>query len=445
MSREERAGSEGAVDVAVVGGGLAGLSVGALLARAGLDVTVSEMKCEVGGRARTSTEEGYAFNVGPHALYSGGSMAELASDVGVELSGAPGPTWNGWAEQDGSLFRLPASVPSLLATSGLGWREKLEVGRLLAGLRRVDPADHSGAPIGDWIDRRLDSPRSRSLLRALVRLTTYCPDDDLDAGAALGMLQKGTEGALYLDGGWQTLVDGLRRAVLESGGRLRTNRRLEEVHWGDARAQLHPAEDPPREARHVVLAVRPAEAARIAEPTPPSLERAARDARAVRVASLDLGLERRPSPNRALVLGLDKPLYLSDHAGPADLAPGNGALVHAVRYLGGRTPRPDEDLQRIEAFMDRVHPGWRDRVAARRFLPGATVAHDVPLVESGGLTGRYGPDVPEAGPLFVAGDWVGSEGMLSDAAAASARSAAQRIAARHEEVTSTDAELGRAV
>lgn len=229
MSRQERSLSRDRVDVAVVGGGLAGLAAGALLARAGLD-----------------------------------------------------------------------------------WREKLEVGKLLAGLRGVDPAAHSGVAVGDWIDRRLDSPPSRQLLRALVRLTTYCLDDDLDAGAAVAMLQKGAEGALYLDGGWQTLVDGLRHAARENGARLRTSCRIEEVRLSDARA----------------------------------------------------------------------------------------------------------------------HPGWRERVEARRFLPGAVVSHDVPTVESGGPEGRYGPDVHEADPLFVAGDWVGPDGMLSDAAAASARAAARRIVAR---------------
>jgi hypothetical protein len=38
----------------------------------------------------------------------------------------------------------------------------------------------------------------------------------------------------------------------------------------------------------------------------------------------------------------------------------------------------------------------------------------------GGLAGRPGPQVPGVENLFVVGDWVGHEGMLLDAALASA-------------------------
>lgn len=45
----------------------------------------------------------------------------------------------------------------------------------------------------------------------------------------------------------------------------------------------------------------------------------------------------------------------------------------------------------------------------------------------GGLEGRYGPAVPDTEGLYVAGDWVGPAGMLSDAAVASGRRAARRV------------------
>lgn len=432
-------------DVAVMGGGLAGLTAAAFLARAGLDVMVFEMKSEVGGRARTGREKGFAFNEGAHALYRSGAMARTARDLGMELSGGSGPTWATWAVQGERLFRLPVSAPGLMLTDGLDWREKLEFGRLLAGLGRLEPADHAVVPVGRWIDRRLDSATNRALLRALVRLTTYCPEDDLDAAAALSALQKGNRGVLYLDGGWQTLVDGLRSRAREAGARIETDTRIAAVEWDRTPLAVRTKTGDRMEADQAVLAVRPREAARLAHPTPPSLEEAARSATPVRVAALDLGLERRPIAKRALALDVDTPLYLSDHAESADLAPGNGALVHAVRYLGGRTPHPEEDRARIESFLDRVQPGWRKRVETCRFLPGAVVAHDAPFARTGGLDGRYGPSVEESDRLLVAGDWVGSVGMLSDAAAASARRAAARICERTSQGRSEDADLDRAV
>ena len=46
-----------------------------------------------------------------------------------------------------------------------------------------------------------------------------------------------------------------------------------------------------------------------------------------------------------------------------------------------------------------------------------------------GLGGRPGPEVPGVPGLYVVGDWVGPEGVLSDASLASAKSASQMIIA----------------
>ena len=56
-----------------------------------------------------------------------------------------------------------------------------------------------------------------------------------------------------------------------------------------------------------------------------------------------------------------------------------------------------------------------------------TVAHSLPAPTDGGLSGRPGVQVDGCPNVFLAGDWVGSEGMLADASAASAREAAGRV------------------
>jgi hypothetical protein len=45
------------------------------------------------------------------------------------------------------------------------------------------------------------------------------------------------------------------------------------------------------------------------------------------------------------------------------------------------------------------------------------------------MAGRPGPRVPDAPGAFVVGDWVGDEGMLLDAALASAERVASELAA----------------
>ena len=49
----------------VIGGGIAGLSTAALLAKSGMDVTVLEARSRVGGRAYTYEKDGFIFETGP--------------------------------------------------------------------------------------------------------------------------------------------------------------------------------------------------------------------------------------------------------------------------------------------------------------------------------------------------------------------------------------------
>ena len=59
-----------------------------------------------------------------------------------------------------------------------------------------------------------------------------------------------------------------------------------------------------------------------------------------------------------------------------------------------------------------------------------TVVNALATADRGGLAGRPEPEVPGIPNLYVAGDWVGPEGWLSDAALASAKRAAQLILER---------------
>lgn len=107
------------------------------------------------------------------------------------------------------------------------------------------------------------------------------------------------------------------------------------------------------------------------------------------------------------------------HTPAARLAPAGGAVIHVARYLGENDPPEVES--HLEALLDRFQPGWHDRVVTKRFLPRISVTE-------AGLDARGerpGPAVPGLPRLFVAGDWVGAEGMLVDASLASARHAAE--------------------
>ena len=103
--------------------------------------------------------------------------------------------------------------------------------------------------------------------------------------------------------------------------------------------------------------------------------------------------------------------------------PAGAALIHTGKYVGDEPSDPARDRQELEALLDLVQPGWRDVMEAHQFLPSMTVTGGTVTAAAGGLQGRPEPAV-SAPHVFIAGDWVGSEGLLSDASFASGNNAA---------------------
>jgi len=70
-----------------------------------------------------------------------------------------------------------------------------------------------------------------------------------------------------------------------------------------------------------------------------------------------------------------------------------------------------------------------DDVLAARFLASMTVAGTVPRAALGGLPGRPAVGATGTPGVHLAGDWVGPEGLLADAALASGAAAGRRALA----------------
>jgi phytoene dehydrogenase-like protein len=417
--------------VIVIGGGLAGLTAAASLARAGRSVTLFEKSHLVGGRAATEVKHGFSFNLGPHALYRKGPGISVLRELGVTFTGDLPSTSGGYAIDRGRKHTLPIGLFSMLTSGLFGLGSKLEVSRLLASIPHVETNPIQHDTLRDWLRREVKQDDARRFMSAVFRLTTYANDEEhSSAGAAIEQLIVALAGnVLYIDGGWQTLVDGLRRVAkasavrIVSGARVSSiehDRRVRGVRLSDG--TFYPAEE-------LVLAVGPIEASELVEDE--AIARWAHESIPIKMATLDLALGELPQPRATFALGIDLPLYFSVHSAAARLAPAGGALIHVAGYLGSRADLNPKLVEgELEKLVDLMQPGWRSSLVERRFLPALTVSNAVVTARNGGMEGRPGPQVPEIDGLFLAGDWVGSQGMLADASLASGRTAARLIIER---------------
>lgn len=416
-------------DVVVVGGGLAGLAAAAYLAKAGRVVALMERSPSVGGRAITHVEKGFHLNLGPHALYQGRGAAVLR-ELGVQFHGGMPATSRGYALHRGAKQSLPTGVLPLLTTELLTTAGKLEVARLFATLPRLKEEALQAVSVREWLGDVAARPEVRALLLAFIRLASYANDPDrMSAGAAFAQVQLGQKGVIYLDGGWQTLVDGLRRVAEDAGVDILTRARVEAVERDHSVTGVRLADGARWAAQSVIVATGPRVARDIVEGSgETSLAAWADEAIPVKAACLDIALTRLPRHGGLFALGIDEPLYFSVHSAVAALAPSGGALIHLAKYLGSSdNADPQAVEQELERVADALQPGWREAVVHRRYLPNMLVSNALVSARQGGTPGRPGPAIPDVQGLFVVGDWVGPEGMLSDASLASARRAAFAI------------------
>jgi phytoene dehydrogenase-like protein len=427
-------------DLIVVGGGMAGLTAGAVVARAGRSVVLLEQASHLGGRAATHVRNRAHLNLGAHALYRHGHAFRLLRDLRVPFSGAIPNGGRALAFAHDIPHPLPTGFGSLLTSRLFTLREKWKLARFLGSLQKFDARPFDRMPVAEWIKQTAGTGGLALLLRGLLRLTTYADDAErMSAGAAIDQLRLSFAGNVwYIDGGWQSMIDGLRARATEHGALVRTGATAETVDADDEGVTVRLGGGETIRGRAAVLAVGPKAACKLLDlPADAPLPRWAADAVPLKAACLDVVLDKLPRPDQRFALGLDRPLYFSVHSAAAKLAPDGVAVLHLMKYLKGDDTTPAKVLEaELETFLDRLQPGWQAFVRTRRFLPGMTVANDFPTAESGGLSGRPGVSVPDRPNVFLAGDWVGHRGMLVDASAASAEECAVNVLASSPRVRS---------
>jgi phytoene dehydrogenase-like protein len=298
----------------------------------------------------------------------------------------------------------------------------------LNSLVQIDFSQLESVAVQEWLDKKIRDKNLAETIKTYLRLYTYGNDPDIQSvGSALRQLY--VAGPMYIDGGWQTLVNGLLAAAENGKAKIVKGKKVTRVERTDSSRWLVTLSDKTQvSAKIVVIAAGPKDAYSLFNDNerPKMVSKAAKEARPIRMACLDVALNNLPDKDALFALGVDLPLYFSVHSAYAKLAPEGGSLIHVAEHLGSWIePKPREDQQELEELLDLMQPGWRQVIIKKRPLPNMLVSNAVVTAAAGGLAGR--PDEKIGDNLYIVGDWVGKEGLLSNASFASAKRAADLI------------------
>jgi len=154
--------------VAIIGGGIGGLTVARTLVAAGIDAHVLEAAPRAGGVIGTSRVDGFVREHAASSFLGGPSRGALAlcKELGVEVDQASPRAKRRWIYIDGKLRALPQSPLELVRSDLLTWRGKLDLIR--EPLRPARSSAGGDESVHAFAARRLGAEAARAIVAPFV-------------------------------------------------------------------------------------------------------------------------------------------------------------------------------------------------------------------------------------------------------------------------------------
>ncbi|MDQ0272769.1 phytoene desaturase family protein [Cytobacillus purgationiresistens] len=412
------------IDVVIVGGGLAGLVAANYLVSGGKKVVLLEKSNRQGGRAITNNKNGVLMNLGAHAIYLGGEAAATFKDFGLAIPGQHAVTSiQGIWKND--TVAIPTSLSTIMSSSLLTWKGRVDYAKLMLRLMKLRIESIRAINLSDWAEGEIKDPMVRHIFYALCRLTTYIHAPELQlARPVLKQIKRSLKsGVIYVDGGWDTLIQMLRKRAVDAGLKIVLDKKVIEIEPLIDHQIIKCSDGAAFYAADCLMAVPPTAAYKMLKGAERSSLRIWKEqAIPVTAACLDLGIKSLPQPDNQFAIGLDQAVFFTNQSRAAKLSQNGTSVVSVTKYhkvnQKEKFATGDDELK---AVMNILHPGWEEVVEEKQYLSNITVTFDFPHVKRKQLPG---PSIPEMNGIYIAGDWAGHDEMLADAAAASGKRAA---------------------
>ncbi len=220
-------------DYIIVGGGITGLELGALLAHDGNRVLLLEQTKEVGGRARLMKKDGYTIDYGIHLIRFGpkSAISRICQHLGravkyVDLG-------KSYVKDEGGKIKVFPTDPGGFLTSRMfTFSERWKLIKLMARLRRQSFADLNSVSVKDWMDREGIRGGMRRYFTLVSASMMVCPFiEQSSSGEMLTNMQKVLQtgrSVMYPLGGWEPLFE-LFLGKIKEKGEVRVNAKVDRV------------------------------------------------------------------------------------------------------------------------------------------------------------------------------------------------------------------------
>nr|MDO8090678.1 FAD-dependent oxidoreductase [Candidatus Sigynarchaeota archaeon] len=226
-------------DVIVIGGGIGGTAVGALLSHGGLKTLLVERNEVVGGRCSTYEREGFKIDVGVHSFgrTGKGPLGRVLSMIGMEdvvewvLAQKPGPVMH----YQGKFWKFPRELEKLVPPSDFSGLTKLFTDMMqIQDTKELDTVD-----LKSWMSRYTENTLIHSFINNICALYFVVPYYEASAGEFVRCLSTLTRDLStgYAKGGCVSIPLAYAQGIRNFGGDVRTGVSVERIVVEEGRVQ----------------------------------------------------------------------------------------------------------------------------------------------------------------------------------------------------------------
>ncbi|MGX5609676.1 phytoene desaturase family protein [Bacillus cereus] len=414
-------------DVIVVGGGLAGLSAAAHLAKNGKKVILME-KAKIGGRAMTVKIKGYEFNMGAHAFYGRdtSTLHTLEKELQLKMNWAEFSPDKAIYDLGQELTVIPSSLKGLMETKMLTGCNKFSFAWFVLLTMLGFHKGSSNTSISEWMEEQKLNDEIKTMLLTLASSNFFTnKPEQIPSDVFFNYYKKifrTQKPVSYLRGGWQNLIEQLTQVIEENDGEILTKAKLTEIKIEDGKIESLLVGDEKYIADDYIFCIPPDELHKVFKGTilePRFMEYS--NLEPTYVMFYDIGLKESVNSSYTYVYDTKNKLFITDisYYDP-NCAPENGQLLQAIAYVNKEEAENPEMIEqykeKIEAFYDKHFAGWRESLVVPKISKKAIVQTIKWNMSQQGIPISF----EDISNLYFAGDWCSGEGQLSELSFSSA-------------------------